>query len=182
MTSAFTPVLLVFADQPAPEVWARPLTGLMVALSLIISAVGVAIVVWGAYCSVLRLIQTETAAALGQAAKPDVAAGRLLFATYLLPALDFMIAGSVIRTAAGLDWQQAAVLASLVLARTLLGLSVKGEAASAGALEKAPEAVRSVPVAETPPAPGPLVGLADSPRIVNRPSEDSAPVDAQPAR
>jgi hypothetical protein len=41
--------------------------------------------------------------------------------------VEFLIAGCLIKTLAVPDWQQATVLASLVVARTLLGLSAKWE-------------------------------------------------------
>ena len=42
------------------EFWANPVTGLIVSLSVIISGIGVAVIAWGAYSSVLRLISSET--------------------------------------------------------------------------------------------------------------------------
>ena len=107
------------------ELWANPVTGLTVSLSLIISGIGVAVIAWGAYSSVLRLIESETAAARGQLPRADAVMGRLVFATYLLPGLDFLTAGSVVKTLAAPDWQQAVLLASLVFARTLVALGLR---------------------------------------------------------
>jgi hypothetical protein len=76
--------------------------------------------------------------------------GRLVFATYLLPGLDFLTAGSVVKTLAAPDWQQATLLASLVFARTLVGLGLRWGVTPVAALMTLP------PVAEqlaTPPAP-----------------------------
>jgi uncharacterized membrane protein len=101
------------------------LAGLIVSLSQVVSGIGLAIIAWGAYCSVLRLIGTETAAARGQLPHADALCGRAVFASYLLPALDFMTAGVLIKTFAMPDWQQAALLASLVIARTLIGFSLR---------------------------------------------------------
>jgi uncharacterized membrane protein len=118
---AFSPLL---ADQ---DLWTESVNGLIGSLSLVVSAVGVAVIVWGAYSAAVRLIASETAAARGQSPKAGGPAARLLFLSYLLPGLEFMIAGGVIKTLAVPDWQHAAVLAGLVLARALLGLSVRWE-------------------------------------------------------
>jgi hypothetical protein len=101
------------------------LAGLIVALSQVVSGTGLAVIAWGIYCSVLRLIATETAAARGQLTQADALAGRAVFSSYLIPALDFMVAGSLIKTFVVSDWQQAAWLASLVFARTLIGLGLR---------------------------------------------------------
>jgi uncharacterized membrane protein len=161
---AFTPLL---AKAPNAELWSNPVDGLLVSVALIISAVGVAVILWGAYCSVLRLIALETAAARGQLPKTDAAAGRLLFATYLLPGLDFLIAGGVIKTLAVSDWQQAAVLGGIVMVRTLLGLGMKWEAASA-CVEESPAAGEGV------------AAPADSPEATNK-RADTIDVKAAPA-
>lgn len=113
----------VFADQL--DVWSNPIAGLIVPLSLIISGIGVAVIAWGAYSAVLRLIASETAAARGQVPKTEAVTDRFVFATYLISGLDFLTAGSVIKTVVVPDWQQAGVLASLVFARTLVGLGLR---------------------------------------------------------
>jgi uncharacterized membrane protein len=114
---------LLFAQQAEPG--PNSLTGLIVSLSQVVSGIGLVIIVWGTYASVLRLIATETAAARGQLPHADAASGRSVFAFYLLPALDFMTAGILIKTFAVPDWQQAALLTSLVFARTLIGVSLR---------------------------------------------------------
>jgi uncharacterized membrane protein len=127
---AFAPVV---ATEPNAGVWANPVDGLIVSVATIIMAVGVAIVIWGAYCSVIRLIAVETATARLRSPNTDTAPVRLSFAAYLLPGLDFLIAGSVIKTLAVSDWHQAAVLGSIVLVRVLLGVGMKWEAGPASA-------------------------------------------------
>jgi uncharacterized membrane protein len=123
MTCAFADFAPLLAEQA--EFATNPIAGLIGSLALVISGLGVAVIAWGAYTSALRLIASETAAARGQLPKADAAASRFLFSTYLLPGLDFMTAGSVIKTLVAPDWQQAALLASLVFARTLVGLGAR---------------------------------------------------------
>jgi uncharacterized membrane protein len=123
------------------ESWAGVGQGLLSLLALPVSSIGIAALVWGAYSSVVRLIAAEAAASLGQSSRAETSTGRPLFFPYLLGGLEFLIAGSLIRTLAVPDWQQASVLASLVLARTLLGLSGKWEGGLATALSS-PSAAR----------------------------------------
>jgi uncharacterized membrane protein len=118
----------LFASQMPPEFVSNSVNALLVCLSLFISLIGVAVIVWGAYVSVVRLIAGETAAARGQLAKADPSSARLVFTSYLLPGLEFLIAGLVIKMSVVPDWQQVVVLAGVVMLRTLLGLSWKWEA------------------------------------------------------
>jgi uncharacterized membrane protein len=148
MTSVFADLGPSAAGQA--ELWANPITGLIVSLSLVVSGIGVAIIAWGAYASVLRLIASETAAARGQLPRADAVMGRLVFATYLLPGLDFLTAGSVVKTLAAPDWQQAALLASLVFARTLVGLGLRWGVTPVAALMTLPPVTEQL---ATPPAP-----------------------------
>jgi uncharacterized membrane protein len=162
----------VFADFPSAagqaELWANPVTGLTVSLSLIISGIGVAVIAWGAYSSVLRLISSETAAARAQLPRADAVMGRLVFATYLLPGLDFLTAGSVVKTLAAPDWQQAAVLASLVFARTLVALGLRWGVAPVAALAALPPVTEQL---AAPPAPAEsLQATADKQAPVGAPA------------
>jgi uncharacterized membrane protein len=148
-------MMSVFADLGASaagqgEFWANPVTGLITSLSLIISGIGVAVIAWGAYSSVLRLIESETAAARTQLPRADAVMGRLVFATYLLPGLDFLTAGSVVKTLAAPDWQLAAMLASLVFARTLVALGLRWSVTPVAALAAVPPVIEQL---AAPPAP-----------------------------
>jgi uncharacterized membrane protein len=126
---------------------------LIVSVATIIMAIGVVIVIWGAYSSVLRLITLETANARLRLPSTDTAPVRLLFAAYLLHGLDFLIAGGVIKTLAVSDWQQAAVLGGIVLVRLLLGAGVKLEAGSAS-VEMSPPLLESPAAAKNGASPG----------------------------
>jgi uncharacterized membrane protein len=134
MTFPSSTSIPLFAADANPGLWANPIDGLVVSVAMILMAIGVAIIVWGAYGSVLRFIALETAAARGRAATPDLTPVRLLFAVYLLPGLDFLIAGGVIKTLAVSDWRQITVLGALVLIRALLGVSTRWEAGSTSAV------------------------------------------------
>jgi uncharacterized membrane protein len=139
---------------------------LVAGLGLVVGLVGVAVIVWGAYVSAVRLIAAEAAAARGQPARPEAAGGRLL-ASYLLPGLDFILAGLLIKVAVVPDWQQAVGLASVVVVRTLLGMSWKWEPV-AEVERQAP-----APVAERP------AFLPAAPPAGNGTAEDQALVGVQ---
>jgi len=164
-TAAFP---LLFAEQV--DLGANTLTGLMVALSQVVSGIGVVLIAWGTYSFLLRLIATETAAARGQLSKTDTLAGRAAFAGYLLPALDFMVAGCLVRTFAVPDWQQAALLASLVFARALITLSLRW------GVTPAPELTALPPAADPLAVPVPLPHSA-----VSATADGVAPVGAHAA-
>jgi uncharacterized membrane protein len=152
---------------------------LIVSVATIIMAVGVVIVIWGAYSSVLRLITLETATARLRLPSTDTAPARLLFAAYLLPGLDFLIAGGVIKSLAVSDWQQAAVLGGIVLVRLLLGAGVKWEAGSASVK-------MSPPLPESPAAPkngdSPSMQLPAPSTLDAKLTEDLTPVASHAAQ
>jgi uncharacterized membrane protein len=152
MTSVFSNFGPVLAEQPPG--WTGPVAGLTVALSLIVSGIGIAVILWGAYSSVLALITAETAAARGQLPKADAVTARLLFATYLLPGLDFVIAGSVIKALAAPDWQQAALVGGFALARALIGLSLGWGAFPAAGPKEVPAMTTERAVLDLRPSPG----------------------------
>jgi uncharacterized membrane protein len=154
MISAVAHLSFLFAQQA--ELGASSLTGLIVSLSMVVSGIGLVIIAWGTYSSLPRLIATETAAARGQLPQADALAGRSVFACYLIPALDFMAAGSLIKTFAVPDWQQAALLASLVFARTLIGLNLRWGITPAPGLTALPPVTEQL-AAPAPPSQAPPV-------------------------
>jgi uncharacterized membrane protein len=127
----------LLADQVATDFWTSAGQAVISPLALIVSAAGIAVIVWGAYSSAVRLIAAEGATVRGQAPSSEGPPVRFLFLSYLLPGLEFLIAGGVIRTLVTPDWQQALALGSLVLARSLLGLSLKSEANAGAAVDGA---------------------------------------------
>lgn len=138
----------LLADK-APEVAANPAHGLIDSLALIVGTAGAGVIVWGAYCSVIRLIAAEAAAARGQAPKGEPAAHRQPFTSYLLLGLEFVIAANVIKALLTPDWQHIAVLAGVVLVRAFIGLNLRWEAGRVPAV----------------PGPGPVERLTVVPEI-----------------
>ena len=173
MTSRLIALAPCVATEPNTGLWANPLDGLIVSVATIIMAIGVVIVIWGAYSSVLRLITLETATARLRLPSTDTAPVRHLFAAYLLHGLDFLIAGDVIKTLAVSDWQQAAVLGGIVLVRLLLGAGVKWEAGSAS-VEMAPPLLESPAAAKNGASPG--MQLPAPPTLDAMRTEDLTPM------
>jgi uncharacterized membrane protein len=118
--------LTLVADVIRPDVVASPVTGLMDALALIVGAAGVGVLVWGAYGAIARLIGAEAALVRGQKTETPT---RSLYGPYLVMGIEFLIASSAVKTLASPDWQHVATLGGLVLARTLLSLSLRWETA-----------------------------------------------------
>jgi uncharacterized membrane protein len=180
MTSQLIALAPIFATEPGPGIWANPVDGLIVSVAAILTAIGVGIIIWGAYCAVLRLIALEATTARLRLPSTDTAPVRLLFAAYLLAGLDFLIAGGVIRTLAGSDWQQLSALGGIVLVRILLGVGMKWQAPSASldmppALLGPPAAVRNgAPACQHVPAPS----TADA----KEPTGEPTPVAGQAAQ
>jgi uncharacterized membrane protein len=129
----------LFADK-APEVVANPAYGLIDSLALIVGAAGAGVIVWGAYCSIVRLIAAEAAAARGQVPKSDTAVSRQPFSAYLLLGLEFLIAANVIKALLTPDWQHIVALGGLVLIRTIITLDVRWETSRTLSL-RGPEAM-----------------------------------------
>lgn len=171
---------LLLATPGQPEFLLTPLNGLVACLGLLVSLVGVALLVWWAYVSIVRLIATETASARGHASRAEASSGRLL-TSYLLPGLDFILAGLIIKMSVVPDWQQALVLTGVLVVRTVLGLSMKWDLIpEAGPRAVAPTTERlALPPT---PAPGSNGTTADPARVgVQVGSVDALPADSQRA-
>src|SRR5262245_34915440 len=82
MTLSFHALAPALADAGQPEVWSGALSGLISALALILNLVGIAVIVWGAYGSVVRLIGAGTAAVRGQGPAAEGPPVRLAFVPY----------------------------------------------------------------------------------------------------
>jgi uncharacterized membrane protein len=174
MPATFGPFAPLLAEGVAPDTWAGAGQGVLALLALVVSSVGVAAIVWGVYSAALRLIAAEVGGSW-PAPKADGPEARPPFTSYLLAGLEFLIAGCLIKTLAVPDWQQACVLASLVLARTLLGLGGKWEAEPGVVPRQGKVAVeRPAPPATSPEAlpgaPAALPGVPENTDLVAAPA------------
>src|SRR5262249_45682598 len=97
-------------------------------LSFIIGAVGVGILLCGAYSTVVRLIGNQVAGARAATPRPEQDAPVQPFTSSLLLSLEFLIAAGIVQTLLAADWQHVASLAGMVVARAVAGLSFRWEA------------------------------------------------------
>jgi uncharacterized membrane protein len=112
----------------APEFLSNTWSGLIGSLSFVVGAVGVGILLCGAYSTVVRLIGSQVAGARGSGARPEQDAPGQPFTASLLLSLEFLIAAGIVQTLLAADWQHVASLAGMVAARAVAGLSFRWEA------------------------------------------------------
>jgi uncharacterized membrane protein len=125
----------------APDFMSATVSGMIGSLSLIVGAVGVGIVLCGAYSTVVRLIGSPVAGMRGVTTKAEQNIYGLPFTSSLLLSLDFLIGAAIIQTFVPADWQHVTSLGALVAVRALAGLSFRWEPA-AKSTRKEEEAVR----------------------------------------
>jgi uncharacterized membrane protein len=113
----------------APEFTSGAWSGLIGSLSFIVGAVGVGILLCGAYATVVRLVGCQLAGARGASTKSEQDGPGQPFTSSLLLSLEFLIGAGIIQTLVGVDWQHVASLGGLVAVRAVAGLSFRWEAA-----------------------------------------------------
>jgi hypothetical protein len=83
MTATCHPFAPLLADA-SPDSWAGLGQGFLSLLALLVSSIGIASIVWGAYSSLVRQIAAEAGASPGQPSRAEVPPGRPVFFAYLL--------------------------------------------------------------------------------------------------
>ena len=96
-------------------------------LYVAIGSIGVAIIVWGVILSVYRLIKLEFSRMKDKLIYRERESVRHLFATYLLMALEFLIAADIIATVIHPAFEEIAILASIVVIRTVVSYFLEKE-------------------------------------------------------
>ena len=96
-------------------------------LYFIIGSIGVAIIVWGVILSMYRLIKLEFSRAKDKSIYRERESVRHLFATYLLMALEFLIAADIIASVIHPTFEEIAILASTVVIRTVISYFLEKE-------------------------------------------------------
>jgi uncharacterized membrane protein len=96
-------------------------------LYILIGSIGVAVIVWGVFLAVFQLLKLE----LNRSRYPSVyrerESIRHRFASYLLLALEFMIAADIIATVIHPTFEEIAILASIVAIRTIISYFLEKE-------------------------------------------------------
>ncbi|MDP3451951.1 MAG: DUF1622 domain-containing protein [Bacteroidales bacterium] len=96
-------------------------------LYITIGTVGVAIIVWGVLLTVYRLLRLELSKLNYKSIYRERESVRHLFASYLLLALEFLIAADIIITVIHPSFEEIAILASIVVIRTVISYFLEKE-------------------------------------------------------
>lgn len=98
-------------------------------LYIVIGSIGVAIIVWGLALTVYRLLKLEFSRFNHNSIYRERESVRHQFASYLLLALEFLIAADIILTVIHPTFEEIAILASIVVIRTLISYFLEKEIA-----------------------------------------------------
>jgi len=96
-------------------------------LYITIGSIGVAIIVWGVILTVYRLLKLEFSRFKHKSIYRERESVRHLFASYLLLALEFLIAADIILTVIHPTFEEIAILASIVAIRTVISYFLEKE-------------------------------------------------------
>jgi len=90
------------------------------AISLALNLIGAAITTWGIIISLLEFLQKEIFSRKEQAVIQLNEAIRLKLGSYLVLALEFFIAGDIVKIIITPTWQSLGILGAIVVIRTIL--------------------------------------------------------------
>lgn len=96
-------------------------------LYIAIGSLGVAIIVWGVVLTVYRLLKLEFSRLKHKTVYRERESVRHKFASYLLLALEFLIAADIIATVIHPTFEEIAILASIVVIRTAISYFLEKE-------------------------------------------------------
>ena len=103
------------------------LTNVFDILYITIGTFGVAIIVWGVALTIYRLLKLEFGSLKHKTVYRERESVRHLFASYLLLALEFLIAADIIATVIHPTFEEIAILASIVVIRTVISYFLETE-------------------------------------------------------
>ena len=96
-------------------------------LYIVTGSIGVAIIIWGVVLTVYRLLTLEFSRLKHKSIYRERESVRHLFASYLLLALEFLIAADIILTVIHPTFEEIAILASIVAIRTVISYFLEKE-------------------------------------------------------
>lgn len=96
-------------------------------LYIAIGSIGVAVIVWGLILTIYRLFRLEFNRFKQKTIYRERESIRHQFASYLLLALEFLIAADIIATVIHPTFEEIAILASIVIIRTLISYFLEKE-------------------------------------------------------
>jgi len=103
------------------------LTNVYEFLYIAIGGIGVAVIVWGLVLTVYRLLKLEFGRFNNKSIYRERESVRHQFASYLLLALEFLIAADIIATVIHPTFEEIAILASIVIIRTVISYFLEKE-------------------------------------------------------
>ena len=103
------------------------LTDVFNILYITIGTFGVAIIVWGVALTVYKLLKLEFSRLKHRSIYRERESVRHLFASYLLLAMEFLIAADIIATVIHPKFEEIAILASIVVIRTVISYFLEKE-------------------------------------------------------
>jgi uncharacterized membrane protein len=99
-------------------------------LYIVIGSIGVAIIVWGVILTVYRLLILVFSRFKHKSIYRERESVRHQFASYLLLALEFLIAADIIATVIHPTFEEIAILGSIVVIRTMISYFLEKEVAN----------------------------------------------------
>ncbi|MCA1803619.1 MAG: DUF1622 domain-containing protein [Rhodothermaceae bacterium] len=106
------------------------LTNFFDLLYIIIGTIGVAIIVWGVVLTIFNVLKLEFSRLIQASIFRERESLRHQFASYLLLALEFLIAADIIATVIHPTFEEIAILASIVVIRTVISYFLEKEISS----------------------------------------------------
>lgn len=103
------------------------LTNIFDILYITIGTFGVAIIVWGVVLTLYKLLMLEFSRLKQKSIYRERELVRHKFATYLLLALEFLIAADIIATVINPTFEEIAILAGIVVIRTMISYFLEKE-------------------------------------------------------
>lgn len=108
-------------------------------LADIVSIAGICIILWGGAITLFRFLRVEKEMLSRRVTRARREGLRHCFGSYLLLGLEFLIAADIINTVLKPVLGEVAVLAAIVIIRTIIGLTLDREVSSGRRLGKLPE-------------------------------------------
>ena len=105
-------------------------------LYIAIGTIGVAIIVWGVALTLYRLLNLEFSRLKHKSIYRERETVRHQFASYLLLALEFLIAADIIATVIHPTFEEIAILASIVVIRTVISYFLEKEISIFNTIDK----------------------------------------------
>ena len=117
------------------------LTNIFDILYITIGTLGVAIIVWGVLLTLYRLLKLEFLRIKQKSIYRERETVRHQFASYLLLALEFLIAADIIATVIHPTFEEIAILASIVVIRTVISYFLEKEISKFNTMNKPKESI-----------------------------------------